>query len=134
MIKNYSQRASTIDQRINELALLSGDEQSVTRIFGTKFFIECSNKIAGWMRQAGLETCIDNIGNIRGKLKSKNPNAKTFVIGSHFDSVIHAGKYEGVLGILSGLDMIENIIQKNISLPFHLELIAFSEHEGVRFN
>ena len=134
MIKNYSQRASTIDQRINELALLSGDEQSVTRIFGTKFFIECSNKIAGWMRQAGLETCIDNIGNIRGKLKSKNPNAKTFVIGSHFDSVNHAGKYEGVLGILSGLDMIENIIQKNISLPFHLELIAFSEHEGVRFN
>jgi allantoate deiminase len=134
MIKNYSQRASTIDQRINELALLSGDEQSVIRIFGTKFFIECSNKIADWMRQAGLETCIDNIGNIRGKLKSKNPNAKTFVIGSHFDSVNHAGKYEGVLGILSGLDMIENIIQKNISLPFHLELIAFSEHEGVRFN
>jgi allantoate deiminase len=134
MIKNYSQRASTIDQRINELALLSGDEQSVTRIFGTKFFIECSNKIADWMRQAGLETCIDNIGNIRGKLKSKNPNAKTFVIGSHFDSVNHAGKYEGVLGILSGLDMMENIIQKNISLPFHLELIAFSEHEGVRFN
>ncbi|MGN6194772.1 MAG: M20 family metallo-hydrolase [Ginsengibacter sp.] len=134
MIKNYSQRASTIDQRINELALLSGDEQSVTRIFGTKFFIECSNKIADWMRQAGLETCIDNIGNIRGKLKSKNPNAKTFVIGSHFDSVNHAGKYEGVLGILSGLDMMENIIQKNISLPFHLELISFSEHEGVRFN
>jgi allantoate deiminase len=134
MIKNYSQRASTIDQKINELTLLSGDEQSVTRIFGTKFFLECSNKIADWMRQAGLETCIDNIGNIRGKLKSKNPNAKTFVIGSHFDSVNHAGKYEGVLGILSGLDMIENIIQKNISLPFHLELIAFSEHEGVRFN
>jgi allantoate deiminase len=134
MIKNYSQRASTIDQKINELTLLNGDEQSVTRIFGTKFFLECSNKIADWMRQAGLETCIDNIGNIRGKLKSKNPNAKTFVIGSHFDSVNHAGKYEGVLGILSGLDMIENIIQKNISLPFHLELIAFSEHEGVRFN
>jgi allantoate deiminase len=134
MIKNYSQRASAVDQRINELALLSGDEQSVTRIFGTNFFLECSNKIADWMRQAGLETCIDNIGNIRGKLKSKNPDAKTFVIGSHFDSVNHAGKYEGVLGILSGLDVIENIIQKNISLPFHLELIAFSEHEGVRFN
>jgi allantoate deiminase len=65
MIKNYSQRASAVDQRINELALLSGDEQSVTRIFGTNFFLECSNKIADWMRQAGLETCIDNIGNIR---------------------------------------------------------------------
>lgn len=133
-MKTYFQRALQINQRINELSLLSGDEQSVTRIFGTKPFQECSGLIALWMRQAGLETWIDNIGNIRGKLKSKNANAKTFLIGSHFDTVINGGKYEGVLGILSGLDVIENIISKNISLPFNIELIAFSEDEGIRFN
>lgn len=134
MIKSYTERAKTVNERINEIAMLSGDEQNVTRIFGTQFFLECSTQISEWMRGAGLETCIDNIGNIRGKLKSKNSNAKTFVIGSHFDSVKNGGKYEGILGILSGLDVIDNIIQKNISLPFHLELIAFASHEADRFN
>lgn len=133
-MKTYSERATQINERINQLASCSTDEQGVTRIFGTKPFLECSNQIASWMREAGLETRIDNIGNVRGKLKSKNPNAKTFVIGSHFDTVVNAGKFEGVLGILSGLDLIENIISKNISLPFNLELIAFSEDEGIRFN
>ncbi len=99
-----------------------------------KIFLECGNKIASWMREAGLETYIDNIGNVRGKLKSNNPEAKTFVIGSHYDTVRNAGKFEGTLGILTGLDVIENIISKNISLPFNIELIAFSEDGGVRFN
>lgn len=133
-MKTYFQRALQINQRINELTQLSSDEQSVTRIFGTKPFQECSRVIASWMHQAGLETRIDNIGNVRGILKSKNPNAKTFLIGSHFDTVINGGKYEGILGVLSGLDVIENIISKNISIPFNVELIAFSEDEGIRFN
>lgn len=133
-MKTYPERASNINERINELSTYSDDEQSLTRVFGTKSFLECSDKIASWMREAGLETHIDNIGNVRGKLKSKNPHAKTFVIGSHFDTVINAGKYEGTLGILAGLDVIENIISKNLPLPFNIELIAFSEDEGVRFN
>jgi allantoate deiminase len=133
-MKTYFERASKINERINELSTYSDDEQGITRLFGTSSFLECSNKIASWMREAGLEAYIDNIGNVRGKLKSKNPDAKTFVIGSHFDTVINAGKYEGTLGILTGLDLIENIISENISLPFHIELIAFSGNEGVRFN
>ena len=133
-MKNYFERASNINERIKELSTCSDDEQGITRVFGTKSFLECNNKIASWMREAGLETHIDNIGNVRGKLKSKNPDAKTFVIGSHFDTVQNAGEYEGTLGILAGLDVIENIISENISLPFHIELIAFSENEGVRFN
>jgi allantoate deiminase len=133
-MKTYFERASNINERINVLSTYSDDEQGITRLFGTKSFLECSNKIASWMREAGLESYIDNIGNVRGKLKSKNPDAKTFVIGSHFDTVINAGKYEGTLGILAGLDLIENIISENISLPFNIELIAFSGNEDVRFN
>jgi allantoate deiminase len=133
-MKNYFQRASNINERIKELSTCSDDEQGITRVFGSKSFLECNNKIASWMRQAGLETHIDNIGNVRGKFKSKNSDAKTFVIGSHFDTVQNAGQYEGTLGILAGLDVIENIISENIALPFHIELIAFSENEGMRFN
>ncbi len=133
-MKNYSERALVINERIKELATYSDDEQGITRVFGTASFLACSNKIASWMRDAGLETRVDNIGNIRGKLKSKNPDAKTFVIGSHFDTAIHAGQYEGVLGILAGIELMENLISKNILFPFDIELIAFGDSEGIRFN
>jgi allantoate deiminase len=129
-MKNFLERASQIQQRINELEIK--DPQS--ELFGSKGFIEKINKIANWMREAGLETRIDNIGNIHGKLKSKTANAKTFVIGSHFDQAISAEKYDGILGVLAGLNVVENLRIQQIEVPFNIELIAFAEEEGVRFN
>lgn len=84
------------------------------------------------MQQAGLDTRIDNIGNVRGRKWSSNPNAPVFVIASHYDTVVNAGKYDGSLGILMGMDCIENLDSQE--LPFHIELIAFSDEEGVRFH
>ncbi|MEO9051242.1 MAG: M20 family metallo-hydrolase [Ginsengibacter sp.] len=133
-MKNYLQRATRIQQRINELATFSDDLHSVNRLYGTKPFIDCGYKIASWMQDLSLETRIDNIGNIRGKLKSDNPHAKTLVIASHLDTTSHTGRYDGILGILMGLDIIENIQSKNVSLPFHIEVIAFIEEEGIRFH
>src|SRR5689334_799546 len=78
----YLDRALKIMNRINELASISEDEQCITRTFGTKAFMEGSRKVLSWMKSAGLEPYIDNIGNVRGKLKSHNPSAKTFVIAS----------------------------------------------------
>lgn len=134
MSKIYSERAAKIQQRIDELVSFSDDAHYLNRIFGSQSFIECSHRIASWMKDAGLETRVDNIGNIRGKLSSSNPSAKTFVIASHFDTTINAGKYNGVLGIIMGIDLIENIQANKISLPFHIEIIAFSEEEGIRFH
>ncbi|HEV8082598.1 MAG TPA: allantoate amidohydrolase [Chitinophagaceae bacterium] len=133
-MKNYKLRAEKIETRIQELAQYSDEQDCLSRIFGTKAFLECQNKIEAWMKEAGLQTYIDNIGNVRGKLLSKESDAKTFVIASHFDTVINAGKYDGVLGILAGLDIMENLATKNIQLPFNIELIAFSDEEGVRFH
>lgn len=133
-MKNYKKRAEKIEGRIQELAQFSDEPDCLSRIFGTKAFIECQYKIESWMKEAGLQTYIDNIGNVRGKLPSQKNNAKTFVIASHFDTVIDAGKYDGPLGILAGLDIIENIAAQNLHLPFNIELIAFSDEEGVRFH
>lgn len=127
-MKNYSERASLLQQRINELAAKSSDGD----LFGSQGFIEKSKLIEGWMQEAGLDTWIDNIGNIHGKLKTSDPDAKTFLIGSHFDKGISEDKFEGTLGILAGLDIVAHL-QKN-DLPFHIELIAFAEEEGTRFN
>ncbi len=130
----YLQRALKIVARIEELASISEDEKGITRTFATKAFIEGRNKVQLWMAQAGLQTRIDSIGNVRGRLSSALQNAKTFVIGSHIDTVVNAGKWDGPLGVIMGLDLIEQIIQTKTALPFNIELIAFSDEEGVRYH
>ena len=133
-MNNHLQRAEKILQRINELASISENEGYITRTYGTKAFIEGRNKAEQWMREAGLQTRVDNIGNIRGRLLSKSMNAKTFVIASHIDTIINAGKFDGPLGVFMGLDVIEQIIQSKTELPFHIELIGFCDEEGCRFH
>jgi hydantoinase/carbamoylase family amidase len=85
------------------------------------------------MKEAGLQTRVDNIGNIRGSLLSPNTHAKTFVIASHIDTIINAGKFDGPLGVLMGLNLIEQIIRSKTELAFHIELIGFCDEEGCRF-
>jgi allantoate deiminase len=130
----YLQRANKILQRINELASISEDVGCITRTFGTQAFIEGRDKVEQWMKEAGLQTKTDNIGNIRGRLLSQKANAKTFVIASHIDTIINAGKFDGPLGVLMGLDMVGQIIQSKAELPFHIELIGFCDEEGCRFH
>ncbi|MES2431217.1 MAG: allantoate amidohydrolase [Bacteroidota bacterium] len=125
-------RAEKIIDRINELASISEDATCVTRTYGTPAFVEGSKKVLGWMNDAGLKTYVDNIGNVRGRLVSKNSDAKTLVIASHIDTVVNAGKFDGPLGVIMGIDLIENIKTKDI--PFNIEIIAFSDEEGVRFH
>lgn len=131
-MNTYIHRAEKIITRINELAAISEDHSCVTRRYGTTAFIEGSKKVLSWMNEAGLKTHVDNIGNVRGKLISKKPGAKTFVIASHIDTVVNAGKFDGPLGVIMGIDLVENI--QTTDLPFSIEIIAFSDEEGVRFH
>lgn len=124
-MSNNLQRAEKILQRINELASISEDEGCITRTYGTKAFIEGRNKVEQWMKEAGLQTSIDNIGNVRGRLLSHHKQAKTFVIASHIDTIINAGKFDGPLGVLVGLDIIEQLILSKSETPFHIELVGF---------
>lgn len=121
-------------RRIEELAAISEDAQGITRRFGTPAFLQGSALVRSWMEASGLATRIDSIGNVRGRLVSQNPVAKTFVLASHIDTVVNAGKYDGPLGVLLGLDMLEHLMAQQVALPFHIELIAFSDEEGVRFH
>jgi len=133
-MSDHLQRAEKTLQRINELASISEDENFIVRTYGTQAFITGRNKVEQWMKEAGLQTQVDNIGNIRARLLSNNPNAKTFVIASHIDTVVNAGKFDGPLGVLMGLDLLEQLIQSKTELPFHIELIGFCDEEGVRFH
>ena len=130
----YIQRAEQVLRRIDTLAAISEEKEGITRTFGTQAFLDGRALVQGWMEDAGLQTRTDNIGNLRGRLACPNPAAKTLVIASHIDTVVNAGRFDGPLGVLMGLDLIENVIAAKAELPFHIELIAFSDEEGVRFH
>ena len=127
-------REANIISRIDELAAISEDDTGITRRYGTPAAIEAGNKVLEWMRNAGLETKTDAIGNLRGRWPAKDPHAKTLVIASHLDTVVNAGRWDGPLGVLTGLEILETIARQNRELPFHLDLIAFCDEEGVRFH
>lgn len=128
------QRAEKIVSRIHELASISEDMHGITRRYGTEAFVKAGNQVLEWMRAAGLLARIDAIGNVRGILKADDEAARTLVIASHIDTVINAGRWDGSLGVVMGLDLVENIIQEKEKLPFHIELIAFCDEEGARFH
>ena len=134
MQQEYPKRAQRIMRRIQELAAISEDADCVTRTFGTRAFLAGRALVQGWFEAAGLPTRIDGIGNLRARILSQNPEAKTFVLASHIDTVVNAGKFDGPLGVLMGLDLLEHLLEQRVELPFHIELIAFSDEEGVRFH
>ena len=134
MQPDYTSRAERIMQRIHELAVISEEADGVTRTFGTPAFLQGRALVQGWCEAAGLRTRLDGIGNLRARLVSSTPLAKTFVLASHIDTVVNAGKFDGPLGVLMGLDLLEQLLAKQAPLPFHVELIAFSDEEGVRFH
>jgi len=80
-----------------------------------------------------MQAEIDAVGNVVGRYSCADVGAKTLVLASHYDTVRNAGRYDGRLGILAGLIVIEHLARSDARLPFHVELIAFSEEEGVRF-
>lgn len=83
------------------------------------------------METLGLETRVDAVGNLFGRRAAARGN-RTLLIGSHLDTVPGGGRYDGVLGVLIGLGVIEAL--DDADLPFHVEIVGFSEEEGVRFS
>jgi hydantoinase/carbamoylase family amidase len=78
----------------------------------------------------GFESCDDAVGNVGGILRCPNPHAKTLLIGSHLDTNLNGGKYDGSVGIVAGLECMLTLREAGITLPFHLELIDFTDEEG----
>src|SRR6266496_1400666 len=90
----------------------------ITRTYRSPAMQRANAQVARWMRAAGLTVREDPAGNLIGRLASKNPNAKTFILGSHLDTVRDAGKYDGILGVLTAIAVVKELP----ALPFHLEV------------
>jgi allantoate deiminase len=92
---------------------------------------ECMSTIKLWMEAAGLSISVDAVGNLRGLYPGAKNDAPRLIIGSHLDTVPNAGAFDGILGVMLGLALVESLAGRRLS--FAVELIGFSEEEGVRF-
>lgn len=124
---------ATVMQWAEELGTLSEDEGALTCTYMTDTHRRTAEQIAHWMREAGMHVHIDAVGNVVGRYLSTDPMAKTLLTGSHYDTVRNGGKYDGREGILVPIAIVKHLQERGETLPFHLEIIGFSEEEGVRF-
>ena len=92
---------------------------------------DCHQEIARWMESLGAQVRIDAAGNFRGVYAATQPNAPRLLIGSHLDTVPNAGAYDGILGVVIAVALAEEL--RGRRLPFAIEVVGFSEEEGVRF-
>jgi allantoate deiminase len=113
------------------LAQFSEEPGATTRTFLSEPMRQVHTHLRGWMEMAGMSVSLDHAGNLRGVYPSGRPGAPRFFIGSHLDTVPRAGAFDGILGVVLGVALIEHLGGRR--LPFAIEVIGFSEEEGVRF-
>lgn len=120
--------------RADELARLSESEAGLTCTYLSAAHRATAAQLCDWMRDAGMVSSIDAVGNVVGRYAGSTPAARTLIIGSHYDTVRNAGKYDGRLGILTAIAVVDDLNRAQRRLPFAIEVIGFSEEEGVRFS
>jgi allantoate deiminase len=125
--------AAEILTRCEILGLESERPGALTRTFLSAPMHRVHEHLSGWMRGAGMEVRLDPAANLIGRLAASGGGAEApiLVIGSHLDTVPEAGKYDGALGVLLGVAAIEALGGRR--LPFAVEVVGFSEEEGVRY-
>jgi allantoate deiminase len=120
-------------RRLDALGGISDEPRRLTRTFCSPAMRQANDLVGDWMRDAGMTVREDAIGNIIGFYPGTNRNPKTFLLGSHLDTVRNAGKFDGALGVLLAITCIDLLNKKGKRLPFSLEVIGFADEEGVRY-
>jgi allantoate deiminase len=89
--------------------------------------------VLGWMREAGMRAQVDAIGNVVGRYEAERAGAPCVMLGSHLDTVRDAGRYDGMLGVITAIECVAALNEKGRRLRFAIEVVGFGDEEGVRF-
>lgn len=125
--------AVSLARMLDELGRITDTPGQLTRTFLSPAMRRANRKVGAWMRAAGLGVREDQAGNLIGRQEGALPRAKTFVLGSHLDTVRNAGRFDGALGVLLPIVALAELRRRGRALPFAVEVLGFSEEEGVRF-
>ena len=139
--------ADRVTLRCDMMARHSETANSLTRTFCSDAMKSAHAELRAWMKAAGMKCRLDAVGNLIGEFHSTQYSSTqdgprdvprdVFMIGSHVDTVVNAGKFDGTLGVLLGLGVVEVLKESQFELPFEwpfdIDVAAFSEEEGVRF-
>ena len=125
--------AHQVMHRIDELSAISETPGILTRRYLTAEHRRANELVGHWMSGAGMDTWQDAAGNIIGRYDSAQGNAPALIIGSHLDTVVNAGKFDGMLGVLCGVACVQALFQTGRRLTYPIEVIGFADEEGVRF-
>lgn len=117
--------------RCDELATISAHPDRLERLHLTPEHARAHDLVETWMREAGMRTWQDAAGNRWGRVEGAEPGLPALVLGSHTDTVPDAGRYDGMLGVVLAIAVVERL--RGLRLPFALEVVAFSDEEGTRF-
>ncbi len=120
-------------KRLQRLARHTDVPGTMTRLSLSPAHRAAADEVLDWFRAAAMIAEIDPLGSVTGRTASDSNDARTLIIGSHIDTVPDGGIYDGVLGVATGVAVVEALVRNGKRLPFHLELLAFSDEEGVRF-
>jgi len=105
---------------VNRVALTDEDK------IGRDLFVK-------WLEELGLAVRYDDLGNIYGRYSGEEPDLPPLLLGSHLDTVYMGGKFDGTLGVIAGLEVLHRLRQAGVKTRYPIELVAFSNEEGVRF-
>jgi beta-ureidopropionase / N-carbamoyl-L-amino-acid hydrolase len=110
-----------------------GDHGSVTRLVFSVKELRSRQFLIHLMRQAGLTIHIDRIGNIFGRLNGNNSKAPAVLAGSHLDTVLHGGKFDGTMGVIGALEAVRTLREQRVPLQSPVEVVCFIGEESSRF-
>jgi allantoate deiminase len=124
------EQAEKVIARCRQLAQFSEEPGQIKRTFLSPAMRDCMQTVQGWMEAANMRVVTDAAGNLRGRYPGSSNTS--LMIGSHLDTVPNSGAFDGVLGVMMGLALIETLDGEK--MPFAIEIVAFSEEEGVRYS
>jgi allantoate deiminase len=119
--------------RAELLARCSDEPGRITRLYGTPAHASASRTLAEWMSAAGMSVERDAVGNLIGRIEGERPDARPLMLGSHFDTVRDAGRWDGTLGVLVAIAVAERMRSAGRRPAVPLEVVAFADEEGTRF-
>ncbi len=128
-----SPAAERVMARADALAAISETPDALTRVYLSAQHLQANQLVGEWMRQAGMTVWQDSVGNICGRYEGAQEGAQAVLLGSHLDTVRNAGRYDGMLGVLAAIEVVDSLHQQGLHLAQAIEIVGFGDEEGTRF-